>query len=293
MSLYVTADCHGNIVEKFSYSRNPALRCLGKDDVMVVCGDIGLGFDGPNKEYRYILDWLSNRPETYVFIRGNHDNLETIRNYSLPSAGNGLVKCVAGTLSNPFYGDKTYDNVFWVSDAAILDICGIRTLHIAGAKSHDIDNLVYPNSNEKGRIKHYRAKGRFYRTVGVDWWPDEDINIPYVKSLLWDYQEMYGDLKVQYIFTHDCPSTFIDISPLGGPRFIPTEGEKFLELVRRKVPHHFFIHGHMHGFAFYGSQKDAVFGDHKCVCLYKEIFKLDTNDEYWFGTLVCVSKQRF
>ena len=293
MSIYTTADVHGNIIEKFSYSRNPALRCLTEDDVVVVCGDIGLGFNGPDKEYEYVLDWLSNRPETYIFLKGNHDNTDIIRTHSLPSAGNELVKCVSGTLSNPFYGDKIISNVFWVPNAAILDICGTRTLCIAGAKSHDIDNLVYPNPKEKKRIKHYRAKGHFYRTVGVDWWPDEDINIPYVKSLLWDYKEMYGDLKVQYIFTHDCPSTFNDIAPLGGPRLIPTEGEKFLEIVRQKVPHKFFIHGHMHGFCFYGPQKDEVFGEHKCVCLYKEIFKLDTDNDEWFGTFICESKQPF
>ena len=32
MSLYCTADAHGNIIDKLSYSRNPEVRQLTEDD---------------------------------------------------------------------------------------------------------------------------------------------------------------------------------------------------------------------------------------------------------------------
>lgn len=49
MSIFVKADLHGNIVEALGYGRNPDLRQLTADDVLVVCGDDV--FDYRNKKH--------------------------------------------------------------------------------------------------------------------------------------------------------------------------------------------------------------------------------------------------
>ena len=129
MSVFVTADAHGNIIDKLGYRRNPEVRQLTEDDVLVICGDIGLGWFGADKEYKYILDFLAAKPFKVVLVRGNHDNTDVIRNHSVPSTGNrDTVKLITGTLCNPVYGDKIYDSIFWVPDSAVLNLCGHRSL---------------------------------------------------------------------------------------------------------------------------------------------------------------------
>ena len=309
MSVYCSGDAHNRLIEKFSYTHNPEIRALTANDVIVVCGDIGLGWNDADKEYKYVLEWLSNRPESFLFVRGNHDNTDTIRNHSKATCGDGkVVKLISGTLCNPCYGDKIYKNVYWVSDAAILDLCGERSLVISGAASHDIDNLV--SIGEKDRIKQLKSSRKFYRVIGKTWWPDEGINIPYTFSLINDYLndmghhiyfentpyyegKRYGDFK--YVFTHDCPefmhNVYIPEGSLG--RLRPTVNEEFLEIVREHINYRWFIHGHMHTFLRYAIEKDD-YGQHECICLYKELFKLPQDgDNFQDWERICTCAQRF
>lgn len=307
MSIYVTADKHGNILQAFSYAHNPETRALTADDVIVVCGDIGLGWNGADKEYKYVLEWLSNRPESFLFVRGNHDNTDVIRNHSKSTCGDGkVVRLVSGTLCNPCYGDKIYKNVYWVPDAAILDLCGDRSLVIGGSASHDIDNLV--SAGEKDRIKRLKSSHKFYRVIGESWWPDEGVNIPYAFSLINDYLsnefhrpyfenapyyegKRYGNFK--YVFTHDCPEFMCHIYARPGypGRLRPTVNEEFLEIVREHINYRWFIHGHMHTFLRYAVEEDD-YGQHECICLYKELFKLPQDgDNFQDWEFVCQCAQ--
>lgn len=308
MSVVCTADKHGNIIDAFSYARNPETRILTTDDVIVICGDVGLGWNGADKEYEYILDWLSKRPESFLFVRGNHDHTDVIRNHSKPTCGDGkIVKLISGTLCNPFYGDKIYDNVYWVPDTAILDLCGERSLVISGASSHDTTNLVYPY--EKDRIKRLKRYGKWYRVIGKTWWPDEGIDVPYAFSLLNDYLnsdyhsvffenatyyagKRFGDFK--YVFSHDCPASMCDFFVREGElgRLRPTANEEFLEIIRNHINYRWFVHGHMHTFMRYATEEDA-YGKHECVCLYKDLFKIpcDCNDfQDWEYICKCAQK---
>lgn len=310
MSVYCKGDLHGCIIEAFSYRRNPELRELTKDDVLVICGDIGLGFTGADKTYKYILDFLAAKPFKVVLVRGNHDHTGVIRNCSVPSTGNrDTVKLITGTLCNPVYGDKIYDSIFWVSDSAILDLCGHRSLIISGASSQDVWHLVSPH--EKERIKRLKQNRIFYRTIGKSWWPDEGINIPYIHSLLNEYlrdcnsrfvnlnsafrdkrQIRYGDFD--YIFTHDCPAFMTEIYSPYGPRLKSTINELLLENIRKCINYRWFVHGHMHTFKQYASDKDE-YGQHDVVCLYKELMKLPDGKDSIFQDWehICTCRQQF
>lgn len=310
MSVYCKGDLHGCIIEAFSYRRNPELRELTKDDVLIICGDIGLGFTGADKTYKYILDFLAAKPFKVVLVRGNHDHTGVIRNCSIPSTGNrDTVKLITGTLCNPVYGDKIYDSIFWVSDSAILDLCGHRSLIISGASSQDVWHLVSPH--EKERIKRLKQNRIFYRTIGKSWWPDEGINIPYIHSLLNEYlrdcnnrfvdlnsafrdkrQIRYGDFD--YIFTHDCPAFMTEIYSPHGPRLKPTINELLLENIRKCINYRWFVHGHMHTFKQYASDKDE-YGQHDVVCLYKELMKLPDGKDSIFQDWehICTCRQQF
>lgn len=311
MSLYVKGDLHGNIIDALSYGRNPEVRQLTEDDILVVCGDIGIMWPGHEKEGKYQLDWLNDKPFKTLCVRGNHDPTPFWRN-SVPSTGNrDTVKLITGTLCNPVYGDKIYDSVFWVPDSVVLNLCGHRSLVISGASSHDIWNLVSPH--EKERIKRLKHNHQFYRVIGKSWWPDENINIPYAFSLLNDYfrtTDTYhayvedlpfaGDGKKRvgyfdYVFTHDCPAFMCDVYARPGDlgRLRPTDNQDFLELIKDHINYRYFIHGHMHTFKRYAVIEDD-YGKHEVVCLYKDIFKLpdnprDSNFQDW--EFICQTAQ--
>lgn len=309
MSLYISGDMHGQVLDKLSYSRNPELRQLTSEDVLVICGDIGIMWPGYEKEGKYQLDWLNDKPFKTLCVRGNHDPAPFWRN-GVPSTGNrNTVKLITGTLCNPVYDDKIYDSVFLVPDSAVLNLCGHRSLVISGASSHDIWNLVSPH--EKERIKRLKRNHQFYRVIGKSWWPDENINIPYAFSLLNDYFRTTGTCHAyvenlpfvgdgkrrvgcfDYVFTHDCPAFMCDIYARPGDlgRLQPTDDEDFLELIKDHINYRYFIHGHMHTFKRYAVTEDD-YGKHEVICLYKDIFKLpdnprDSNFQDWEFVCTC------
>ena len=311
MSLYISGDMHGQVLDKLSYARNPELRQLTSEDVLIICGDIGIMWPGHEKEGKYQLDWLNDKPFKTLCVRGNHDPTPFWRS-GVPSTGNrDTVKLITGTLCNPVYGDKIYDSIFWVPDSAVLNLCGHRSLVISGASSHDIWNLVSPHENE--RIKRLKHEHQFYRVIGKSWWPDENINVPYAFSLLNDYFRttgtyhayvenlpFVGDGKKRigyfdYVFTHDCPAFMCDVYARPGDlgRLQPTDNEDFLELIKDHINYRYFIHGHMHTFMRYAVTEDD-YGKHDVVCLYKDIFKLpdnprDSNFQDW--EFVCQTAQ--
>lgn len=309
-NIYVSGDVHGRMIEKLSYKGNPELRQLTDKDVLVLCGDIGIMWPGAEKEGKYQLEWLDNKPYCVLAVRGNHD-VTPFWNSGKPTDGNGLIKLVGGTLSNPVVDGKVYKKFFMVPANAILDICGHRSLVISGASSHDIWNLVSPH--EKERIKRLKREHQFYRVIGKSWWPDENINIPYAFSLLNDYFRITGTYHAyvenlpfigdgkkrvgyfDYVFTHDCPAFMCDVYARPGDlgRLRPTENEDFLELIKDHINYRYFIHGHMHTFRRYAVTEDD-YGKHDIVCVYKDIFKLpdnprDSNFQDW--KFVCQTAQ--
>lgn len=301
MAIYVTGDKHGNLLEALSYRRNPELRQLTENDVMVVCGDIALGWTGADGTYKYVLDFLTAKPYQIILVRGNHDNTEVIRNHSKLTQGNGrTVELIGGTLSNPVYGDKVYENVYWVSDSAIVRICGHKTLLISGASSHDVWNLVMPY--EKERKRYLRRNHQFFREVGVSWWLDEGINTSYLYSLLKYYcniqewqtrnkeDKWVGDFD--FIFSHDCPGEMCHLYARDERRINPTINEVALERLRTSLNYKFWIHGHMHTFMHYAVERHEDGRTKSCVCIYKEVFKLpDKSDNFQDWKFICQCNQ--
>ena len=40
--IYITGDCHGEVLQRFSYNKHPFLKNLTTNDTIFVLGDIGL-----------------------------------------------------------------------------------------------------------------------------------------------------------------------------------------------------------------------------------------------------------
>ncbi len=74
MSIYITGDIHGD-ASRLSTDIFPEQNEMTKEDYMIILGDFGLVWDyrGENKNEKYWLDWLENKPFTTLFIDGNHE----------------------------------------------------------------------------------------------------------------------------------------------------------------------------------------------------------------------------
>jgi predicted phosphodiesterase len=98
---------------------------------------------------------------------------------------------------------------------------------------------------------------RQYRTIGIDWWEDEQNNIEtFMKA-----RELYREIKPDIFLAHDCPDFMVPqyIGP-HAKRYENITGWALGELYKIHQPK-LFIHGHYH------VSKTTQYGDTKFVCL--------------------------
>lgn len=239
----IKGDIHGEAVESFSYKKHPELKKLDNTDVILIVGDCGIPFGINHPAYEtkwkkkdlYELNYLNSRPEQYIFLRGNHDDCDAIKQMPIVSKYGGFVRQM-------FFDGKTFDNIVYIDTPQVLDICGMTCLCIPGAKSHD----------------------RQYRKNHVSWWEDEDIDCAKLYNLLTTNGNSSKDYD--YIFSHDCPSIFVDGDPYC---MAATEGEKMLDTIRRTMSFKQWYHGHMH--IDYDYPKCL---DERIHCIYRNIVEL-------------------
>lgn len=257
MSIYITGDTHGDLVSRFSYHRHPELRSWTKDDVVFVLGDVGVPWYNTAKYDTYHLDFCASKPPTFIFILGNHENYDEIEKMpTVEKFGGKLLQCT--------FNDKTYDNIFYVKDLTILDIEDEHILCISHAESHDIWNLLDPQDPEfQSKRKKMNNTRLFYRVKGQSWWPQEKMDVSKTQSLLAPHLNDHFTL----ILSHDYPKAIIGFyyTTLG----LPTEGQRFLDKVRRTVDFDGWLHGHLH-------DEHAPWQrvDNRIACLYKSIVKV-------------------
>jgi hypothetical protein len=98
---------------------------------------------------------------------------------------------------------------------------------------------------------------RQYRTIGIDWWEDEQNDIEtFMKA-----RELYREIKPDIFLAHDCPDFMVPeyIGPYA-KRYENITGWALGELYKIHQPK-LFIHGHYH------VSKNTQYGDTKFVCL--------------------------
>lgn len=260
---------------RFSFRYHPELRLLDDTDVIVVCGDIGIMWPGREKEAKHTLNWLTTKPFSVLFLRGNHDN-EPWWESCPATTGNDSIQLLDGDLRQAAIDGVTYDNVFLVTSTAVLDICGKRCICIGGAESTDAYNLFYPH--EKDKIKAAKkSKKIWYRVVGKSWWPNEGINVTYARSVL-SRRSNYGlannwlDEDLDYIFTHQSPNAFLASDyNFRKDRWRSTDETLFLEEIRLRCRFKHWYHAHQHLFCTWTKE-----GNPPVTCVYDDFLDAET-----------------
>lgn len=163
--LYVTGDLHQSIdICKLATHRFPIQKELDKSDVMIVCGDAGLVWNG-SKEDKYWQNWLNEKNFTTFCCLGNHENYNLINDCSIVEIFGGKAR-------------KIQSSVFYAISGEIYIINGKKMLFINGADSHDKE----------------------WRTEGESWWPQEQITEAEIDNALKNLKK--HNFQVDYIISH-------------------------------------------------------------------------------------------
>lgn len=157
------------------------------------------------------------------------------------------------------------------------------TKHLILPGNHDNYDICYNYSHFMGdygytslnRVNFFYYRGAYsidrqYRTIGIDYWADEQVSIDqFMKA-----RELYIQVKPDIFISHDCPDFMV-------PQYIGPNAKVYEnitnwalgELYKIHQPK-LFIHGHYH------ISKTTQYGDTKFICLDElETYSL-TKDSY-------------
>ncbi len=191
MSIFITGDTHRDF-SKFREGAYPELDKLTKEDYVIICGDFGGVWDGSRLENQ-LLDWLDMRPYTVLFVTGNHENYDLLKEFPEAKWNGGKVQYIRQSVIHLMRGQK-------------YNINGKSFFTMGGASSHDIDDGILEPSDPgiMEKLEELDAVGALYRINHLSWWKEE---LPNAKEYETARETLdRANWTVDYIITHCCPT---------------------------------------------------------------------------------------
>lgn len=289
-TIYVTGDIHGhvdihklsnknfrpdkNLKERYSVQGNE-----DHNDYLIVTGDLGFpfhtvefdeNFNPKEKQYKYWLNWLANKPYTILFCDGNHENFDFWDAQPVYEWHGGKVHI-----------HPNAPNIIHLIRGEVYDICGYSVLAFGGAASHDI-------KPEFDCFGHCIWKGR---VEGKSWWKHEQATEE-EKARARETLAKRGN-HVDVILTHTPPASIVkarfeeedralqeqyasvgaklgvDISDIiKEHEYTPDPTAEFLDEILASTDYRIWLCGHIH--------KDYINYENKLAVLYRKVVPFDT-----------------
>lgn len=260
--IYITGDIHGD-PSRLSMECFPEQKEMTKDDYVIICGDFGLVWDQTeNKNEKYWLNWLQNKPFTTLFVDGNHENHNRLDAMPVSEWNGGKVHFVR-------------PNIIHLMRGQVFTLQGQTYFTFGGASSHDISGGILNPEDYKLGVQDPDFKRMYKRMQGnplpfrikdISWWERELPNKSEMREGLENLKKHNN--KVDFIITHSpCTS---DLFLLGGAGFYDTDIlTNYLEKIRAIVDYQKWYFGHMH------INKQISMQD---ICLYEQILLVPGKD---------------
>ena len=227
--IYITGDTHGDFT-RFEAENFPQRKSLTKEDYMIICGDFGAVWFGDERDAGR-LDWLEKLPFTVLFVGGNHENYDALKAFPVTEWHGGKVQFIR-------------PHVIHLLRGQLYELEGHTFFTMGGASSHDIDDgILDPDAPDFERLFfEYRRHRCMFRVNHISWWAEE---LPSDE----EYEEARKTLercgwKMDYIITHDCPDTLVDI--IGRGFYEHDKLTAFLEEVYKYAEYSHWFFGHYH-----------------------------------------------
>ena len=194
--IWITGDCHAEF-NRFSTKRFLSQKGMTKDDFVIICGDFAGIWDYKisSNEEQYWLDWLNNKPFTILFVDGNHENHERLKQFPRVKFHGGMAH-------------KIRDNIYHLMRGYVFEFEGKKFFTFGGAQSHDIqDGILYIKDYESltATVDDYNKrtrKGQMLRIDGISWWKDELPTVAEMNRGIRNLEK--ANWTVDYVITH-CP----------------------------------------------------------------------------------------
>lgn len=182
--IYVTGDTHGDIdIAKINTKNFPEQKNMTKDDYLIICGDVGIVWNGSNTD-KHWQKWHSQKNYTTLCIDGNHENFDLLAEYPTIDKFGGHVKEIA-------------PSVYFLERGNIFTVDGKTIWVMGGATSHD----------------------KYARIEYVSWWKQEIPSYLEMETGIKNLEKV--NWKVDYVFTHSAPSHLLnDINKRYEPDFL-------------------------------------------------------------------------
>ncbi len=218
--VYITGDTHGDL----SLFKNPKLRKLNDDDILIVCGDFGFLWDGSEKEKKAI-EALSKKKYIICFVDGAHENFDMLNGYRPYRFKGGNAH-------------KITQNIFHLMRGEIFTFCGKTYFCMGGGESEDIE----------------------MREEGKTWWKDEMPNAEEMKNGSDNLRSC--DFKVDYVITHEAPALAKDFIRLHSNTPLKlTPLNTYLQELMKNVEYDHWFFGSLHRDLQISKKMTAVFNE--------------------------------
>lgn len=233
--IFVTGDTHGEW-SRFSTISFPEQNEMTRDDFIIVCGDFGIWHDCA--EERYLLDWLSEKKFTLLFVDGNHENYDRLIGGEFPVMD--------------FHDGKAHkirENIYHLMRGYVFNLCGNKFFTFGGASSHDIDDgILNPEDykDKKALAEDYNRRtnaGQMLRINHISWWENE---LPSKEEMDRGLESLASvNNSVDYVITHCLPSSVV-AHMYAGDDEPDTETKYFEELLQNGLTFNKWFAGHYH-----------------------------------------------
>lgn len=227
--IYITGDTHGD-VRRLNTTSFYEQKELTKDDYVIILGDFGLVWDykGESREERNWLNWLEDKPFTTLFIDGNHENHDRLREMSVEMWNGGKVH-------------KVRSSVIHLMRGQVFNIDGLKIFTFGGASSHDIkDGILEPGDP---RIKKWwKDYTKLFRINKQSWWEGELPTKREMAEGLINLEK--NNWKVDYVMTHCTASSTTAI--IGDGHYGQDILTDYLQEIKDRLKFKKWFFGHHH-----------------------------------------------